>query len=64
VEEETTVERLTLVSEVKWLHFEPAVLLHAEETFWVDDRTLHVRRVDNTQYQVQARPRRPATDRR
>jgi hypothetical protein len=57
--DETLVERLTLVSEVGWLHFEPAVVLRPGERFWVNDRTLHIRAVDGTVRHVPARPSRP-----
>lgn len=44
--EETTAEGLTLISEIDWLYFEPPMFVEPGETFWVEDRTLHVRSVD------------------
>lgn len=49
----TTVERMTLVSDLGPLHFDPAVLLAAGETFWVDGDTLLVRGSDGATRQVQ-----------
>ncbi|GEL99003.1 hypothetical protein [Cellulomonas terrae] len=57
--EETRVERLTLVSEIHHLHFEPPVFLRPGETFWVEGRTLHIRTPDLAVRQVTARPSRP-----
>lgn len=50
--EETTVERLTLVSHLGRLHLDPPVYLQAGETFWVEDGSLHVRGVDGAVRQV------------
>lgn len=61
--EETTVERLTLVSELGWLHFHPPVTLQPGEVFWKWGRTLRIRSLDGAVRQVQARPRSPS-DRR
>lgn len=60
---ETHVEKLTLISEIEWLHFEPPMFVHPGETFWVEDRTLHVRSADGEVRTVAARPSHP-TDRR
>jgi hypothetical protein len=61
--EETAAERLTIISEVEWLHFEPPMLVHPGEYYWVENRTLHVRSVDGQVRKVAARAPRP-TDRR
>jgi hypothetical protein len=55
----TRAERLTLVSEVGWLHFEPPMFVRAGECFWVEDRTLYVRSVDGEVRSVPARASRP-----
>ena len=59
----TRANRLTLVSEVGWLYFEPPMYVQAGECFWVDDRTLYVRSTDGAVRSVEARASRP-TDRR
>lgn len=59
----TRAERVTLVSEVGWLYFEPPMLVHTGECFWVEDRTLYVRSTDGEVRSVEARAPRP-TDRR
>lgn len=57
--EETRVERLTLVSVIEHLHFEPAVFLRPGEGFWVEDQALHIRARDGSVRMVDARPSRP-----
>ncbi|HAP77910.1 MAG TPA: hypothetical protein DCR14_17730 [Acidimicrobiaceae bacterium] len=59
----TRADRLTLVSEVGWLYFEPPIFVQAGECFWVNDRTLYVRSTDREVRSVEARASRP-TDRR
>jgi hypothetical protein len=59
VPEETNVERLTLVSELDWMYFEPPVFLQPGETFWTEAHTLYIRSVDGDVRQVRARPSRP-----
>lgn len=59
VPEETIVERLTLVSEVGCLNFDPPVFLQTGEVFWTWGRALLVRSPDGAVRQIQARPRRP-----
>lgn len=61
---ETTAERVTMISEVHWLNFEPAELVQQGEVFWVEDRTLFVRGLDGAVRTRLARERRPDTDRR
>jgi hypothetical protein len=61
--EETTAEKLTLISEIDWLHFEPPVFVQPGEKFWVEGRTLHVRSLDGDVRTVVARALR-ADDRR
>jgi hypothetical protein len=57
--EETTVEKLTLISEIDWLYFEPAIFIQPGETFWVEGRTLHVRALDGSVRRIAARAPRP-----
>jgi hypothetical protein len=57
--EETEVERLTLISEIAWLYFEPPIFVQPGETFWVEDRTLHVRSLDGAIRKIVARSARP-----
>jgi hypothetical protein len=57
------VDRLTLVSEVGWLHFEPPMFVQAGECFWVEDRTLYVRSTEGEVRSITARASGP-TDRR
>lgn len=52
-------EKLTLISEIDWLDFEPPVFVQPGETFWVADRTLHVRSVGGVVRRVVARAPRP-----
>ena len=59
----TQVDRLTLVSEVGWLNFEPPIFVQAGESFWVVDRTLYVLSIDGDVRSAEARASRP-TDRR
>ena len=59
VHEETVAERLTLISEIDWLHFEPPMFVQAGETFRVEERTLHVRSVDGAVRMVATRASRP-----
>ena len=61
--EETVAERLTIISEIDWLHFEPPMLVQPGETFWVKERTLHVRGLDGAVRTVAARAHR-SDDRR
>lgn len=55
----TTAERMTLISQARWLYFEPPVWVQAGETFWVEDRTLHVEAKDGAVRQFHARASRP-----
>lgn len=57
--EETVAERLTIISEIDWLYFEPPMLVQPGESFWVKDRTLHVRALDGVIRTVVARASRP-----
>jgi hypothetical protein len=57
--EETTADRLTLVSNVHELYFEPPVFVKQGETFWVEGRALHVRNQDGAVYVYPARKSRP-----
>lgn len=59
VPEETSVERLTLISRIEWLNFEPPLFLRPGEGFWVEDRILHIRTLDGSVRRVEARPSRP-----
>lgn len=52
-------DRLTLISEVGWLHFEPPMFVQAGECYWVEDRTLYVRSTDGEVRSVVARASRP-----
>jgi hypothetical protein len=61
--DETRADKLTLISEIGWLYFEPPIFVQAGETFWVEDRTLHVRSLDGALRKVVARAPR-ADDRR
>jgi hypothetical protein len=57
--EETTVERLTLLENVHESYLDPPVFLRPGETFWVEERTLHVRGLDGAVRSQRARPSRP-----
>jgi len=59
VREETEAERLTLISEIDWLYFEPPIFVQPGETFWVEDRTLHVRSLNGAIRKIVARSARP-----
>lgn len=59
----TRADRLTLVSEVGWLYFDPPMFVHAGECFWVEDRTLYVRSTDGEVRSVEARAPRPTDGR-
>ena len=57
--DETTAERLTLISEIDWLYFEPPIFVKTGETFWVEGRSLHVRALDGSVRKIDARASRP-----
>ena len=57
--EETIADRLTLISQIDWLYFEPAVFVQPGETFWIEDRTLHIRTDAGVVRRVTARESRP-----
>ncbi len=57
--EETTADRLTLISQIDWLYFEPAVFVQPGETFWIEDRILHIRTDAGVVRRVTARESRP-----
>ncbi|HUR03017.1 MAG TPA: hypothetical protein VM347_10795 [Nonomuraea sp.] len=57
--EETTAERLTLISEIDWLYFEPPIFVQPGETFWVEDRTLKIRTLDGAVRTITPRAPRP-----
>lgn len=60
--EETTVDRLTMISTAGWMSFEPAVFVHRGEAWWVSARSLCFRKIDGEVREYEARPRRPETD--
>ena len=57
--DETVAGRLTVVSHLQWLNFDPPVFLQAGETYWIEGRTLHVRATDGDLREYPARPPRP-----
>lgn len=62
LEDPETADRLTMISTVARLTFEPAVFVRPGESWWVSERSLCVRRVDGEVRQYEARPPRPETD--
>ena len=57
--DETTVEKLTLVSEIDWLSVEAAAFIQPGETSWIDRRSLNIRAYDGSVQMVLRSPPRP-----
>ena len=53
------MDRLTMISEIEHLYFEPPVFVRPGEAIWVEDRALHIRAIGGSVRTVDARPHRP-----